>query len=70
LKEEFRDELPKTLIGKHLRRVLVKEEQDKLDAAHQEEETLTSTGSDTSNSSDRPAKKGLQFSLGNRHKHS
>jgi long-chain acyl-CoA synthetase len=60
---EFRDELPKTLIGKHLRRVLVKEEQDKLEAAHNEEagEVLTGAGTATEV---KPAKKGWRFPAG------
>jgi long-chain acyl-CoA synthetase len=60
---EFRDELPKTLIGKHLRRVLVKEEQDKLEAAHNEEagEVLTGAGAAAEV---KPAKKGWRFPAG------
>lgn len=67
---EFRAELPKTLIGKHLRRVLVKEEQDHLAAAKQAEDA-TPSAEPEADSGDKPAKKGgLHFPLGNSSKHS
>lgn len=66
---EFRDELPKTLIGKHLRRVLVKEEEERL-AAQDHDTAKASPGGPNSEPGETPAKKGLRFPLGNGHKRS
>jgi long-chain acyl-CoA synthetase len=60
---EFRDELPKTLIGKHLRRVLVEEERKRLATQH-EEITPASTAPDAGNPDEKPARKGLHLPAG------
>ena len=70
---EFRESLPKTLIGKHLRRVLVEEEVEKLAADKREAESLAGepalAGGDHSEKA-APAKKGFRFPLGSGPRHS
>lgn len=61
---EFRAELPKTLIGKHLRRVLVEQERKKLEAAQSAEGISVSTEPDTAGSEAKPAKKKMRLLTG------
>ncbi len=69
---EFRDELPKTLIGKHLRRVLVKEEEEKLASRRPPDMAEGSPDGPEGEPDEKRAKKGWHFPLGNSngHKHS
>ncbi|MBN9391147.1 MAG: long-chain fatty acid--CoA ligase [Chloroflexi bacterium] len=62
---EFRDALPKTLIGKHLRRILVQEEEEKLAARKHEAEASDPLAGEHG---EKAARKGLHFPPGKGHK--